>query len=75
MYHSWRRKTFNTIIDLYSFYTFPLTMKESFYILESSQYKVGAYIACASLIGLTNENLITKFFQENSEAKLKSRHK
>lgn len=49
--------------------------KETFYILESSQYKVGTYIACAAFIGLTNENLINKFFQENSEAKLKSRHK
>lgn len=49
--------------------------KEPFYILESSQYKVGASIACAAFIGLTNENLITKFFRENSEEKVKSRHK
>lgn len=77
MYHSWRWKIFNPTINLYSLYTFLLKLKErkAFSSQQSSQYKVGAYISCTAYIGLIDESLITEFFRQNFEVKLKFRYK
>lgn len=77
MYHSWRWKIFNPTINLYSLYTFLLKLKEreAFSSQQSSQYKVDAYISCTAYIGLIDESLITEFFRQNFEVKLKFRYK